>query len=75
MQPLLTACLPPVRGMPHAGEDVPAGLAAVGWRVGVYWNNDTLFYYGDIIQHEPHTNRHGTAAAASQLCCVIVFLV
>ena len=40
-----------------AGEDMPTGQAAVGWRVGVYWNNDTLFYYGDIIQHEPHTNR------------------
>jgi hypothetical protein len=36
---------------------MPVGPAAVGWRVGVYWNNDTLFYYGDIIQHEPHTNR------------------
>ena len=46
----------------YAGEDMPAGQAAVGWRVGVYWNNDTLFYYGDIIQHEPHTNRCDTIA-------------
>ncbi len=55
---------------------MPAGQAAVGWRVGVYWNNDTLFYYGDIIQHEPHTNRYhrheeapACAAQSAQALC------
>lgn len=41
----------------RADTSAPAGEAVVGWRVGVYWANDAVFYYGDIIQHEPLHNR------------------
>ena len=31
-----------------AGRRVPHGLAAVGWRIGVYWRDDQKFYMGEV---------------------------
>jgi hypothetical protein len=30
---------------------VPQGLAAVGWRIGVYWREDHKFYLGDLATY------------------------
>ena len=37
--------LPPARQQPAV---LPAGLEAVGWRVGVWWEDDGCFYYGQL---------------------------
>jgi len=30
---------------------VPQGLAAVGWRIGVYWREDHKFYLGELATY------------------------
>ena len=36
---------PPARQQPAV---LPTGLEAVGWRVGVWWEDDACFYYGEL---------------------------
>ncbi|KAL0037417.1 hypothetical protein WJX79_006871 [Trebouxia sp. C0005] len=33
------------------GRRVPQGLAAVGWRIGVYWREDHKFYLGELASY------------------------
>ncbi|KAK9824439.1 hypothetical protein WJX72_010256 [[Myrmecia] bisecta] len=54
--PLPDGVRPPA-GVPH-GEPAPEGRQAEGWRVGVYWKEDTIFYDGEIIGYDPSTGRH-----------------
>ncbi len=30
---------------------MPQGLAAVGWRIGVYWREDHKFYLGELASY------------------------
>lgn len=39
----------------------PAGAAAIGWRVGVYWTMDQAFYCGEIVGFDPASGRHEVA--------------
>jgi hypothetical protein len=41
-----------------AGDDVPKGRDAVGWRVAVYWKDDRTFYEGELADYEPSSGRH-----------------
>jgi hypothetical protein len=41
-----------------AGDDVPKGRDAVGWRVAVYWKDDRTFYEGELADYEASTGRH-----------------
>lgn len=41
-----------------AGTEPPAGEAAVGWQVGVYWRDDGLFYRARCAAFEPATGQH-----------------
>lgn len=43
---------------PAAGDDVPKGRDAVGWRVAVYWKDDRTFYEGTLADYEPSSARH-----------------
>lgn len=41
-----------------AGEDLPKGRDAIGWRVAVYWKDDRTFYEGDVRDFDNSTGRH-----------------
>lgn len=38
--------------------DAPRGRAAIGWRVGVYWKDDAVFYPGEIRGYDSATGKH-----------------
>lgn len=40
------------------GEDAPRGRSAIGWRIGVYWKEDTVFYEGEIKGYDSATGKH-----------------
>ena len=42
----------------NAGRKVPEGLAAVGWRVGVYWTDDQKFYMGEIAAYNDEEDEY-----------------
>ena len=42
---------------PAAGMLAPAGEAAVGWRVSVYWTHDMVFYSGELVGYDASTHR------------------
>ncbi|KAK9916747.1 hypothetical protein WJX75_006528 [Coccomyxa subellipsoidea] len=53
----------PVRGVVTApglpeGTALPKGRAAIGWRIGVYWRDDALFYPAEITGFDTGTGRH-----------------
>ncbi|CAL8467270.1 g6807 [Coccomyxa elongata] len=53
----------PVRGVVSApglpeGTPLPKGRAAIGWRIGVYWRDDAVFYAAEIIGFDTGTGRH-----------------
>ncbi len=37
---------------------MPSGEAAVGWRVGVYWRVDQVFYTGELLSYDAVAGRH-----------------
>ncbi len=41
-----------------AGTALPKGRAAIGWRVGVYWRDDAVFYAAEIIGFDTGSGRH-----------------
>lgn len=41
-----------------AGTALPKGRAAIGWRIGVYWRDDAVFYAAEIIGFDTGTGRH-----------------
>lgn len=44
---------------PHrAGQTVPKGRAAVGWRIAVHWKEDAKFYAGEVTSFDTATGRH-----------------
>ncbi|GAB4820373.1 hypothetical protein N2152v2_007419 [Parachlorella kessleri] len=43
------------------GTPAPRGRAAVGWRVGVFWSADMVFYSGEVSGFEAATGRHTVA--------------
>lgn len=42
----------------NTGSRVPEGLAAVGWRVGVYWRDDQKFYMGEIAAYNEEDDEY-----------------
>ena len=42
----------------NTGRRVPEGLAAVGWRVGVYWRDDQKFYMGEIAAYNEEDDEY-----------------
>ncbi len=45
-------------GCTHAGQHVPKGRAAVGWRIAVHWREDAKFYAGEVISFDTATGKH-----------------
>ena len=41
-----------------AGQPVPKGRAAVGWRIAVHWKEDAKFYAGEVTSFDTATGRH-----------------
>eukprot|EP00775_Hariotina_reticulata_P003944 gene3944-4198_t len=41
-----------------AGDEVPKGRDAIGWRIAVYWKDDRMFYEGEVCDYEASTGRH-----------------
>eukprot|EP00873_Tetraselmis_striata_P037975 jgi/Tetstr1/458239/TSEL_044727.t1 len=40
------------------GDSAPRGRSAIGWRIGVYWKEDTVFYEGEIKGYDSATGKH-----------------
>ena len=57
--------LPPIQSDALHGEPPPTGLAAVGWRVAIWWKDDACYYKGRVLSYDPesgmvHGSRDGT---------------
>jgi hypothetical protein len=55
-----------------AGDDVPKGRDAVGWRIAVYWKDDRTFYEGELADYEPSAGRHKVRGVLT-LCYFVIF--
>lgn len=42
----------------HAGMAVPSGQEAIGWRVSIYWPENSTFYDGQVVGLDNVTGRH-----------------
>lgn len=51
----------------NPGRRVPEGLAAVGWRVGVYWRDDQKFYMGEIAAYREEDDEYEITYDDSEL--------
>ena len=49
MDPIVQLC---------AGESEPQGRDAVGWRIGVHWVEDQIFYPADVLSFDVASGRH-----------------
>ena len=38
--------------------EAPRGAAAVGWRVGIWWDDDGCFYHGRVTSHDARKGLH-----------------
>jgi hypothetical protein len=36
----------------------PRGEDAVGWLIGIYWPEDTIFYQGQVLEYSPERDEH-----------------
>lgn len=45
---------------------MPKGRAAVGWRVGVFWPQDMVFYTGQITAFDDVTAKHTVGGRRGQ---------
>lgn len=56
----------------YAGQIVPKGRAAVGWRIAVHWREDAKFYAGEVVSFDTATGRHeilyDDGVSASRMC-------
>lgn len=45
----------------QAGVEVPEGVSAIGWRVGVYWTQDMVFYLGEVTAFNEQEGQYEVA--------------
>ena len=68
--------LPPIQSDALHGEPPPTGLAAVGWRVAIWWKDDECYYKGRVVSYDPesgtlHGSRPSRCDGNKNICRVI----